>query len=208
MPASDPSTVTIAPVPAPSSANDSAIGVSLGLAIRQARAARKLSMRALAAASEISQPFLSQIESGQTMPSLVTLYRLAKALDISPSALLPSTPEPDVVHVTHKDDGGWVPIADVPDAATTRVLSSGGAKYATVQEYRVEPGQYMGDWFQSDGELTVYVMEGEIDVEVEGQGSWPLGPGDSIAHPGVLRNRWSVRGTGPVRILLAYGFSR
>ncbi len=194
--------------PAPgASTGDAFISVSLGRAIREARAARKLSMRALATASEISQPFLSQIESGQTMPSLVTLYRLAKALEISPSALLPTMPDPDVVHVTRADAGGWVPIADVPDAATTRIISSGTARFASVQEYRVERGQYMGDWFQSDGELTVYVIEGEIDVDVEGQGSWVLGPGDAIAHPGAMRNRWSVRGEGPVRIVLTYAYA-
>ncbi len=187
--------------------SDALIGVSLGRAIREARSAKKLSMRALAASSDISQPFLSQIESGQTMPSLVTLYRLAKALEISPSALLPTMPEPEVVHVSRHDEGTWVPISDVPDAATTRVISSGTARFATVQEYRVERGQYMGDWFQSDGELTVYVIEGEIDVEIEGQGVWALGPGDAIAHPGAMRNRWSVRGDGPVRILLAYAFA-
>lgn len=163
-------------------------------------------MRALATASDISQPFLSQIESGQTMPSLVTLYRLAKALEISPSALLPTMEEPDLVHVSRHDAGGWVPIADRPDSATTRVLSSGSARHASVQEYVVEPGQYMGDWFQSDGDLTVYVIEGEIDVEVEGHGSWVLGAGDAIAHPGAIRNRWSVRGEGRARILLSYAF--
>ncbi|MCC4908557.1 helix-turn-helix transcriptional regulator [Microbacterium sp. cx-59] len=182
------------------------IGVSLGRAIREARAAKKLSMRALATASDISQPFLSQIESGQTMPSLVTLYRLAKALELSPSALLPTLEEPELVHVSRHDEGVWVPIADNPDSATTRVLSSGTARHATVQEYIVEPGQYMGDWFQSDGELTVYVIEGAINVDIEGHGTWTLAAGDAIAHPGAIRNRWSVHGEGRARMLLSYAF--
>ncbi|MDF2492419.1 MAG: transcriptional regulator, family, partial [Microbacterium sp.] len=172
------------PSDAATASGETQIGVSLGRAIREARAAKKLSMRALATASDISQPFLSQIESGQTMPSLVTLYRLAKALELSPSALLPAMEEPDLVHVSRHDAGAWVRISDRPDSATTRVLSSGTARHATVQEYVVEPGQYMGDWFQSDGELTVYVIEGRIDVDVEGQGTWTLEAGDAIAHPG------------------------
>ena len=57
----------------PSAASDETqIGVGIGRQVRQARTEKKLSMRALASASEISQPFLSQIESGQTMPSLLT----------------------------------------------------------------------------------------------------------------------------------------
>lgn len=193
----------------PAAPDDAFIGASLGRAIREARTAKKLSMRALAAAADMSQPFLSQIESGHTMPSLATLYRIATALDLSPSALLPAIPEPepDVVHVSRHDAGTWVPVADVANAATTRVISATSATQASVQEYRVEPGQYMNDWFQSDGELTVYVIEGEIDVDVEGQGRWTLAAGDAIAYPGALRNRWSARGDAPARMILAYAFA-
>ncbi|MGW9114591.1 helix-turn-helix domain-containing protein [Microbacterium sp. NPDC055683] len=192
----------------PSLAADAAIAASVGRAIRDERSRRKLSMRALAATAEISQPFLSQIETGQTTPSLATLYRLAHALGLSPSALLPAPPEPGVVHVTRQSDDGWTPISDTPNAGMTRVLSPASARLATVQEYRIEPGQYMGDWFQSDGELTVHVIEGAIDLEVEGQGTWTLGPGDSAAHPGTIRNRWTVHGDDPVRIILAYAAGR
>jgi transcriptional regulator with XRE-family HTH domain len=185
----------------PASVPEAAIGGPLGRAIREARTAKKLSMRALAAAAEISQPFLSQIESGGAMPSLVTLFRIAKVLDISPASLLPAEADPAVIHVSRGADAKRVPIAEVENAATTRILSNGTTN---VQEYLVEPGQYMGDWYESDGDLTVYVADGEITVEVEGHGSWDLGPGDAIAHPGHLRNRWVARGAAPVRIILVY----
>ncbi|MFG6444463.1 helix-turn-helix domain-containing protein [Microbacterium sp. P07] len=184
--------------------DDAFIGQSLGRAIREARTTRKLSMRALATAADISQPFLSTIENGQTMPSLATLYRIAKVLGISPSELLPAMPEPEVIHLSRADGGPWAPIADVVNAGTHRVISSADARGATVQEYRIEPGQYMGDWFESDGDLTVYVVAGRITVTIEGRGEWELGAGDAIAHPGALRNRWSVVGDDPVRIVLVY----
>ena len=189
----------------PETRNDDALlGQSLGRAIREARTERKLSMRALAAAAEISQPFLSTIENGQAMPSLATLYRVAKVLGISPSALLPAMPEPELIHVSRADDGPWAPIADVAHAGRHRVISAADARSATVQEYRIEPGQYMGDWFESDGDLTVYVVAGRIAMTVEGRGEWELGAGEAIAHPGALRNRWSVVGDDPVRIVLVY----
>jgi len=181
--------------------DDAEIGARLGRAIREARTAEKLSMRALASAAEISQPFLSQIESGRTMPSLVTLFRIAKVLGISPATLLPAEPDPSVIRLSRRADAKRVPVAEVENSATTRVLSNGRAN---VQEYLVAPGQYMGDWYESDGDLTVYVADGEITVEVEGHGSWDLGPGDAIAHPGTLRNRWVARGAAPVRIILVY----
>ncbi|MDV8001488.1 helix-turn-helix domain-containing protein [Rhodococcus sp. IEGM 1408] len=181
------------------------ISASLGRSIREARTASKLSMRALAASAEMSQPFLSQIEAGQTMPSLATLYRIAKVLGISPAELLPADPDPAPVHLARAVDATWVPISEKENAGTTRVISTG---LANVQEYRIEPGQYLGDWFESDGELSVYVIDGTIAVDLDGGGSWELGPGDALTHPGGVRNRWSVVGDDPVRIILVYASDR
>jgi transcriptional regulator with XRE-family HTH domain len=190
------------PDTARASANsDALIGAPLGRAIREARTQKKLSMRALASAAEISQPFLSQIESGAAMPSLITLYRIAKVLGLSPSALLPAEPELEPIHLSRRDQAHWVPIAEVENAGTTRVVHSG---VASMQEYLIEPGQYMGDWYESDGEVTVYVVDGEMTVDVENRGSWDLGPGDALTYPGALRNRWTARGDQRVRIILAY----
>ena len=170
---------------------DQLIGDRLGRAIREARSERKLSMRALATTAEISQPFLSQIESGQTMPSLITLYRIANALDMSPSALLPADPDPEVVHVSRAAEARWVPVSEAPDTAHTRVIHAG---VTSLQEYLVRPGERVGD----------YVIEGSLALEIEGLGVWELSEGDAIAHPGALRNRWQSRGDGSARVALIY----
>ena len=186
----------------PSAAPDETqIGVGIGRQVRQARTEKKLSMRALASASEISQPFLSQIESGQTMPSLLTLYRIANALDISPSALLPADPDPEVVHVSRAADATWVPVSEASDTAHTRVIHAGET---SLQEYAIRPGEQVGDWFETDGEVIHYVIEGAIALEIEGLGIWELGAGDAVAHPGALRNRWHLRGDGSARVAFVY----
>jgi transcriptional regulator with XRE-family HTH domain len=184
--------------------DDLRIGVALGRAIRAARTERKLSMRTLATAAEISQPFLSQIEGGQTMPSVVTLFRIAGALEISPSALLPSVAEPEPIFLS-RADGPRVRVDEGDDDAASRVISSGSARNATVQEYRIERGPYEGTWFESDGEITVYVVEGEITVTIDGHGDWALSAGDSLWYPGSLRNRWTMpEGADPATVLLVY----
>lgn len=188
----------------PDAATDGLIGVSLGRRIRAARTERKLSMRALASAAEISQPFLSQIESGHTMPSIATLFRLAKVLRLSPSELLPSAPEPEPIRLTRQAEGEVVPVSEHDDAALSRIISSEAAHAATVQEYRITRIPYLGDWFESDGENTLYVVQGTVTVIIEGRGEWTLGPGDALAHPGSLRNRWSVTSGGPVTLLLVH----
>jgi transcriptional regulator with XRE-family HTH domain len=189
--------------PAPAVA-EAHIGASLGRAIREARTGSKLTMRALAAEAEISQPFLSQIESGAAMPSIVTLFRIAKVLGISPSSLLPSEPEPEPIHLTRRDEGHLVPVSEGDDAAVSRIISAGAAHAAAVQEYRIARGPYRGEWFESDGENTVYVVAGELTVTIEGRGEWTLGPGDALAHPGALRNRWEAREASGALVLLVH----
>ncbi len=189
--------------PGEAAADDAVIGASLGREIRAARTTKKLSMRALAAAAEISQPFLSQIESGHTMPSISTLFRLAKVLGISPSALLPTAPEPDVVRVSRRADAETVAVSERDDRASSRIISTESDGGATVQEYRLG-GPYLGDWFESDGENTVYVAEGTLTVMIDGRGEWELGPGDALAHPGGLRNRWAIQDSAGATVLLVH----
>jgi transcriptional regulator with XRE-family HTH domain len=182
---------------------DSLIGAALGRTVRAARTERGLSMRALATAAEISQPFLSQIESGQTMPSVVTLFRLAKGLGISPSALLPAVAEPEPIHLSRSTDDPHARVIETDERATSRILSSGTARAANVQEYRLA-GPYVGDWFESDGEITSYVVSGRIVAVIDGHGEWELGPGDALWHPGSFRNRWEIRDDGTATVLLVY----
>lgn len=189
---------------APDALDDAFIGVSLGRRIRAVRTEKKLSMRALATAADISQPFLSQIEGGRTMPSILTLFKLAKVLDLSPSELLPTAEETDPIRLTRRDEGELVRVAEGDDAAISRVISSAATQDATVQEYRITRVPYRGEWFESDGQNTIYLISGSLTVTIEDRGAWTLGPGDALSHPGALRNRWSVESGMGATLLLVH----
>ena len=60
---------------------------SLGEFIRQQRQQAKISLRQLAAAAGVSNPYLSQIERGLRKPSAEILNQIAKGLRISSQAL-------------------------------------------------------------------------------------------------------------------------
>lgn len=60
----------------------------LGQAVRQLRLARKLTIEALADASEIHVTYLSGIERGVRNPSWNKIRQLAQALEIQPSELV------------------------------------------------------------------------------------------------------------------------
>ena len=61
---------------------------ALGELIRSQRRLARLSLRQLSALSNISNPYLSQVERGLHVPSVRVLQALAEALDISAERLL------------------------------------------------------------------------------------------------------------------------
>ena len=62
---------------------------AIGAEVRRNRAKRGMTRRQLAQASQTSERYLAQIESGAGNPSVSVLRAIARALDLSPAALLP-----------------------------------------------------------------------------------------------------------------------
>ncbi len=60
---------------------------SVGEYIREQRAVAQLSLRQLAQAADVSNPYLSQVERGLRKPSAEILAQIAKALQISAESL-------------------------------------------------------------------------------------------------------------------------
>jgi transcriptional regulator with XRE-family HTH domain len=60
----------------------------LGRVIREQRTAAELSLRELAARTNVSNPYLSQLERGLHEPSVRVLKAIAKALNMSAEALM------------------------------------------------------------------------------------------------------------------------
>lgn len=173
----------------------------VGRAVKGLRERAGLSMRALAARAGVSQPFLSQVERGLSAPSMSTVYRLAEALGVVPGDLLP-TPGHGSVAVVRAGEGRALPVADRPDAAVGHIMMSRSDRMLEVLDYRIEPGQYLEEWFEGESEMAVYVIEGTLGIEVEGHGAWRLGPGDLISYPGSARHRWVKADDRPVHALL------
>ena len=61
---------------------------AFGKVLRELREARGLSQEALALSASVDRTFVSQIERAIRQPTLTTLWKLAKALDIQPSTLI------------------------------------------------------------------------------------------------------------------------
>ena len=161
-------------------------------------------MRELARRADVSQPFLSQVENGRSMPSLATLYRLAGALGVSPSTLMPAVGGDRSAVVVRRGEGTRLPVTDGPGAAEGRLLAAGPQHRLEVVEYDIRAGDDLGGWFESAGEMTVYVARGLLEVEVRGAGIWTLSAGDALTHPADLRHRWRSPEGALVLLALAH----
>ena len=67
--------------------------VAFGRTVRQLRAERGLSQEKFAAKAGISRTYMSEIERGVTLVSIVIIARVAKALGLTASALLRNVEE-------------------------------------------------------------------------------------------------------------------
>ena len=77
---------------------ESVSNAGLGDRVRKLREERNWSLTALAARAGISRSYLSQIESGESIPTQAKIVQLANAFGALPSELLGE--EPDMVDVT------------------------------------------------------------------------------------------------------------
>src|ERR1700691_2080446 len=81
---------------------------ALGARVRSLREAMDLSLRDLAERSGVSAPMLSQVERGETSPTLQVATRIAHGLDLRLSQLL-RLDEGGAVTIVHSDERGVGP---------------------------------------------------------------------------------------------------
>lgn len=160
-----------------------------------------MSMRALAAACGLSQPFLSAVERGLSTPSIATLYRLADVLGTAPAELLPAPAGGDI-SVVRASDGRFVPSSDRPNSAIGRVVFSDSFRHLEVYEYVAAPEDDLDVWFEHPGDSVLHLIEGALRLEFESRPDQQLEAGDCIVYPGTIAHRWNVVGDVPVRLFL------
>jgi transcriptional regulator with XRE-family HTH domain len=67
------------------------VAAAFGEVLRDLRRKAGLSQEALAGAADVDRTYVSLLERGQRQPTLETLFRLAGALDASPSTMVSRT---------------------------------------------------------------------------------------------------------------------
>lgn len=177
----------------------------VGQEVRARRLAAGLSIAEVARRSEVSAPFISQLEAGRTSMSIPTLYRVASALGCTPNALLGGSVEPRD-HVTRAGGGVRLAASDGAHAQSPRLLSrTGDNVMLQASHYEINPGDDEQEWFEHPGEDLVYVLSGSIAIEFGDGHTVELAAGDSLHHDGTAPHRWVLRDDAPAEVLIVVG---
>ena len=179
----------------------------VGGALRRLREGRRLSLEKLARASGVSRAMLGQIELRQSTPTIKTLWKIARALDVPFSALIGGSaasgttvlPESTTQRLTNRD-GTFVSRALFP---------FGGPRRVEFYELRLAAGCVENAVPHPPGTPeNLVVHHGRVEIEVGGE-RHALGPGDAIVFaadtPHVYRN--TARQDALVYLVMTYADS-
>jgi transcriptional regulator with XRE-family HTH domain len=168
---------------------------SLGEVIRERRNRVGLRLVDLAQATGLSQAFLSQVENGSA-PSLITLHRIAVALDTDVHSLLEVSAKATLT-VVRSGEGKPYPLMK---GATIRFLAEGSGHALEANEVVADPGSAMQEDTVHNGEEFLFILEGTVELQVEGEDHVELRPGDAAFYPSRRAHRVVV-GNEPARLL-------
>jgi XRE family transcriptional regulator, regulator of sulfur utilization len=185
---------------------------TVGPRVRALRDAMGLSLRELAARSGVSAPMLSQVERGETSPTLHVAARIAQGLDLRLSQLL-RLDEDGAVTVVRASDRR--PGGNARRGHRYELLSAPGpGQRAELSRHTLAPGASTGGRedppIHEPGSVeTALVEHGVVVLVCDGQ-RHQLGVGDCVTFDSDLPHHFENPGPGEARLLavLAAGLRR
>jgi len=202
-------TGTAAPDSQPTDSDRDAV-VSIGPRVRALREAMGLSLRELAERSGVSAPMLSQVERGDTSPTLASASKIAAGLELTLSQLL------------RLDEGQHVAISR---SGARRRLDRGGHRIeeltpplpgqrADVSLHELDPGATTGGradppMHEPGSRETAVVLAGELALVLDGA-RHELHEGDSVTFDADLPHHFENEGDASTRFIavIAAGLRR
>jgi transcriptional regulator with XRE-family HTH domain len=173
--------------------------LQLGPRIRSLRQARQVTLRELAERAGVTESFLSQVEREVTSPSIASVQRIARALELGIAELF--VDEPPLGRVVRRGDRRRIVYNGLN--AVDEFLTAGRDGRLQVILTTLEPGGGTGDeaYTHESDEEVVIVLEGSLELWV-GDEHHLLGDGDSIAYSSRQPHR--NRNPGPGRAVILF----
>lgn len=151
----------------------------LGIALRQARNARGLSLAQVAEATGVSRSLLSLIETGRSDITIGRLSRLARLYDIRLADLVPEPRHPDPL-VVRADDRRTMHYE--AEGIDVEILMPEGPHALQALLTTLPPNAAMKDFIVQTNEIFVFVLEGKVRTEFADGREIVLDAGDSAAY--------------------------
>jgi transcriptional regulator with XRE-family HTH domain len=177
----------------------------LGGQIRALREQQQLSLRTLASRSGFSPSFISQVENGQTSPSIASLERIAQELGVSMGYFFTHPPiEPLVVRAEERPDllSSW------SHARLEMLGRRGPGNTLEAMMLVIEAGGQSGSRPQAHaGEEVAIVFDGEATLTLNGD-VHQLHRGDAATLPSGMPHHWHNAGPEQAHIVIVTALSR
>jgi quercetin dioxygenase-like cupin family protein/DNA-binding XRE family transcriptional regulator len=161
--------------------------VSVGSKIRSLRQRQGRTLDDIATVSQLSKPFLSQVERDHASPSITSLVSIAKALGVPVSYFVDTPTEEGCVR--RGKDLQFFTFADSADLFARLSNQSGGRQLEAIL-VRMPPGERPSEVTTHAGEEFVHVLSGEVTITLEGK-SFVLGAGDSAHYESTVPHSWT-----------------
>lgn len=155
-------------------------GNTIGARMRDRRLALGFSLRDLAARTDLTASFLSQVERGEANTSIDSLRRISEALDVSMLHFLREVHEHDPVVRSHQRS-----ILSLPNSNLTYELLTSGLTHK-LQVFIGKVGEGTENFarrLREPTEEVIFVLTGVLTVGLD-SGNYTLLAGDSICFEG------------------------
>lgn len=162
-----------------------------GAKIKNLRESREITKEELSKETNVSLELINSIESGDVVPSLTPITKIAKALGVRLGTFLDDAPQNGPLIVKNGETNSVVYFSgeeNQTDVSALEFHSLGAGKNdRNMEPFIIDVHTENGEFNLSshEGEEFIYVLEGEIEVKY-GQDSFIVSKGDSIYYDSII----------------------
>ncbi len=179
---------------------------TLAQRLHQAREEAGLTLRQLALRAGVAASTIQKIESGNLIPSVAVLVRVAEALGRYPSYFLDNEGSETTVRLVPAGQGRCIGKTAGP-LRIERIAEP--LVHPRMEAYRIllQPGAHSGQGLIFyRGEELVICLRGTVDFDVQGQ-RYHLQPGDTLHFKGNIPHTWRNSGADAAEIIMVCAFT-
>ena len=175
-------------------------GPRIGARLKHARLLNQLRLKDVAEKAGCSESMLSKIENERAVPSLTTLHRLCKSLNLSVSSLFNNeTVEPwTIMRPDQRRTIGHAKAAGSEGVLAEVLIPSAEGRLLEGFLVVIEPGGHTNGTLQHKGEEVGFVVEGQLELTIN-DGVHLLQSGDSFYFPSDLSHAYRNVGKTQMR---------